>query len=182
MTRHDGIAMAGRLVPGWWSWTLACTVVFGVCYFFYYQIGTGPTIQEKYDASVVAHIEKQLEAIGSLTPDDENIMRLVREEPALISAVGSLYRGNCAQCHAVEGGGNVGPNLTDDYFTSVTRPSDVFAVISEGVPGTAMTPWGNRLSEPQRILLAAYVVSLRGTDPPDAVPPQGSPIEPWPHR
>jgi cytochrome c oxidase cbb3-type subunit 3 len=43
-----------------------------------------------------------------------------------------------------------------------------------------MTAWERRLREPQRILLAAYVASLRGSNPPDPKGAEGQPIPPWP--
>jgi cytochrome c oxidase cbb3-type subunit 3 len=177
---HDGIREYDNPLPGWWSWLFAASIVFSIWYFFYYQIGVGPSIYDRYDAAAVAQLERQLGSFGTLNPDDVTIMRLLEEKPDLIAALGGMFRGNCAQCHQPDGGGNIGPNLTDDSWKNVRRPADIFTVISEGVAGTSMPAWKNRFREPQMILLAAYVASLRGTTPAAPKAPEGTVIDPWP--
>jgi cbb3-type cytochrome c oxidase subunit I len=76
-----------------------------------------------------------------------------------------LYAKNCQSCHGPEGGGDgmaaraLAPAPTD--FRQV-RPGRAAAeeVLADGVPGTAMPSWKDRLTEAQRRLLADYVRSL----------------------
>jgi cytochrome c oxidase cbb3-type subunit 3 len=177
---HDGIREYDNPLPGWWTWLFVGSIAFSIWYFIYYQIGVGPSIYDRYDKAVVTQLERQLGSFGKLTPDDATIMRLIDEKPDMIKAVGGIFRGNCAQCHATDGGGNIGPNLTDDAWKNVRHPADIFTVISDGVPGTAMPAWKHRFREAQRILLAAYVASLRGTTPAAPKAPEGQVIPPWP--
>jgi mono/diheme cytochrome c family protein len=75
---------------------------------------------------------------------------------------GELYVTNCARCHGRQGRGDgigagaLAPPPTD--FVQV-RPSLAYAeeVLAQGVAGTAMPPWQNRLDGAQRRLLARYV-------------------------
>jgi mono/diheme cytochrome c family protein len=76
-----------------------------------------------------------------------------------------LYVKNCAMCHGRQGRGDgaaagaLAPKPTD--FRQ-ERPSLDYAedVLAQGVPGTAMPPWRDRLDAEQRRLLARYARSL----------------------
>ena len=52
----------------------------------------------------------------------------------------------------------------------------------DGNVGKGMPAWGERFKQPQLVVLAAYVASLRGTAPAAPKPPQGETIAPWPAR
>lgn len=87
-----------------------------------------------------------------------------------LSAGARLYRAHCSACHGVGGRGDgpLAPGLepapTDftDAATLSAAPARLFHVISQGVPGTAMTGWRERLTPTERWDLAAYVRSLAG--------------------
>jgi cytochrome c oxidase cbb3-type subunit 3 len=157
---HDGIMEFDNPLPGWWRWLFIGSIAFSVAYVVYYHGGEGATIAEAYDTEVVAHLEQQLASLGTIAADDATIMRLTAEKADMIAAMGGMFRANCAPCHRDDAGGNIGPNLTDDHWKNVKAPADIFRVVSEGVPGTAMASWKSRFREPQIILLAAYVASL----------------------
>jgi cytochrome c oxidase cbb3-type subunit 3 len=176
---HDGIREYDNPLPGWWTWLFAATIVFSAFYVAYYHIGIGPSVHDRYDAEVVAQLERQLSSFGTLEPTDETILRLLHEKGDMIAAVSGMFRANCAQCHRDDAGGNIGPNLTDDRWKNVKRPADIIRVITQGVPNTAMKSWNTRFREPQIILLAAYVASLRGSDPPRPKAPEGDVVGPW---
>jgi cbb3-type cytochrome c oxidase subunit I len=90
-------------------------------------------------------------------------------EPSLSAAeqleAERLYGKNCAMCHGPQGHGDgtaagaLAPKPTDFRHE---RPSLGYAeeVLAQGVPGTAMPPWQDRLDAAQRRLLAGYVRSL----------------------
>lgn len=176
---HDGITEYDNPLPGWWTWLFVLSIFFSLGYVAYYHIGVGPSVEDKYQAEVTAYFEKQLAALGELKGDDQTIVRLMQNED-LMNAMGGLFRGNCAQCHRDDGGGNIGPNLTDEQWKNVKTPADLFTVIQNGIPGTSMPAWGQRLREPQIIILSAYVASIRGSDPQNPKAAEGSRIAPWP--
>jgi cytochrome c oxidase cbb3-type subunit 3 len=175
---YDGIREYDNPLPGWWTWIFWVTVVFSAVYVFYFH-GAGPSIEDRYQAAVARHVENLLAQLGVITPDNRTIVEFMGNEDWM-SAMGGLFKGNCSQCHAVDGGGNVGPNLTDEHYKNVTEPADIFRVINEGVAGTSMKGWSDRLREPQMILLAAYVATLRGTEPAVPKEAEGDRIAPWP--
>ena len=177
---YDGICEYDNPLPGWWTWIFVATIAFSIVYYFYYHpTGIGADIHLKYEAQMVAHISRQLEQLGELHADDGTIVEFMGKSDWM-NAMAGIFRGTCAQCHAADGGGGIGPNLTDDNYLHVNAPKDIYEVITNGWPGTSMPSFKDRFREPQRILLAAYVASLRGTNPAQPKAPQGPTISPWP--
>ena len=75
---------------------------------------------------------------------------------------------NCAGCHA-KGGGGMGPPLMDDEWIYGDHPSNIFGTIVEGRPN-GMPSWRNMLTDAQVWQLVAYVQSMTGQAPMDALP------------
>ena len=67
---------------------------------------------------------------------------------------------NCNGCHA-QGGGNMGPPLTDDKWLYGHGPADVYATIVQGRPN-GMPSFAGRMPEEQAWQIAAYVRSMSG--------------------
>ena len=177
---YDGICEYDNPLPGWWTWIFIATIAFSIVYYLYYHATEiGADIHQKYETQMVAHISRQLEQLGELHPDDATILEFTRKSD-LMNAMSGVFRGTCAQCHAADGGGGIGPNLTDNNYLHVKTPKDIYEVISNGWQGTSMPAFKDRFREPQRILLAAYVASLRGTAPAQPKAPQGESIAAWP--
>lgn len=73
-----------------------------------------------------------------------------------------LYiRMNCAYCHAFDGTGGMGPDLTDNQWRYGSSDADVFETIYRG-RAQGMPAWGNVLTEDQIWKLVSYVRSLSG--------------------
>ena len=65
-----------------------------------------------------------------------------------------------------DGGGCIGPNLTDDHWIMGGGFKNVFHTISKGGrPGKGMIAWESTINPQERQLLASYVLSLQGTIP-----------------
>ena len=75
---------------------------------------------------------------------------------------------NCAGCH-FHGGGGIGPPLMDDLWIYGSEPQNIHATIIQGRPN-GMPAFGGRIPDYQVWQLAAYVRSLSGLTPKDAVP------------
>ena len=90
-----------------------------------------------------------------------------------------IFKTKCAQCHAAQGQGQIGPNLTDNYWIHGGKPIAIYKTINEGGrPGTGMKAWGKELDPTTVRQLAAYVTTLVGTNPPNPKEPQGGPKDP----
>jgi cytochrome c oxidase cbb3-type subunit III len=84
---------------------------------------------------------------------------------------------NCAVCHKNDGGGSVGPNLTDEYWIHGGSVKDIFKVIKFGVKEKGMIPWEGKLSPEEMQSLTSYIITLQGTEPENAKGPQGEKYE-----
>ena len=102
------------------------------------------------------------------------------QDPEHWAAGKKLWDTNCMACHLLDGGGIVGPNMTDDHYINVRVITDIPNVVRNGVVEKGMTPWKGILSENQIAQVAAYAASLRGTTPATPKEPQGEVIPPWP--
>jgi cytochrome c oxidase cbb3-type subunit 3 len=75
---------------------------------------------------------------------------------------------NCSGCHA-HGGGGMGPPLMDEKWIYGIRPANIFETIVEGRPN-GMPSFRNKISDSQVWQLVAYVQSMSGQAPIDALP------------
>ncbi len=86
----------------------------------------------------------------------------------------AVYASNCAACHLADGGGVVGPNLTDKYWkNSNGNKEGIKKTINEGVAGTAMVAWSGILSEAEVDAVTNFVMALQGTTPAAPKAPEG---------
>ncbi|GJQ28128.1 MAG: cytochrome CBB3 [Phycisphaerae bacterium] len=176
---YDGIREYDNPTPAWWHVIFLGSVLFAAVYFLYFGFNrTAPTIWSQLAAQQTAENKRIFGALGNLNPD-EPTMRMLMGDPKFMNVGRSQFQATCAQCHAKDGGGLNGVNLTDDHYKNVATMPDLFKVISEGAGSGAMPAWKNYLSTNERVLLAAYVASLRGTTPAGGKPPEGNPIPPW---
>ena len=75
---------------------------------------------------------------------------------------------NCTGCHA-NGGGAIGPALSDDKWIYGAAPQQIYSSIVEGRTN-GMPAFGGRVPDQQVWQLVAYVQSLSGLVPQDAAP------------
>jgi len=81
-----------------------------------------------------------------------------------------LYqRMNCAACHAVNGGGAIGPALSDDAWIYGWQPQVIFDSIVHGRPN-GMPAFSGRIPDYQVWQMVAYVRSLSGLTSAQAAP------------
>lgn len=177
---YDGIQEYDNPLPGWWVWLFIGTAVFSVFYWLYFQTGVeGRKVQDQYDRQAAAIFELRFEEIGMLQPDRETIMKYSKDDEYL--RVGRVtFKTNCVSCHGQEGQGGIGPNLTDDSWKNVKNVEDIATVIQNGAANGAMPAWRNRLSHQNQVVLtAAYIASIRGSNPPGGKAPEGTVIPQW---
>ncbi|MDO3694798.1 cbb3-type cytochrome c oxidase N-terminal domain-containing protein [Wenyingzhuangia sp. chi5] len=166
---YDGIKELDNNLPPWWIYGFYMTIVFAVSYMVYYEVLDGKDQKQEYLAEV-ALAKKQIAAYEA-TQEKVDMSALAEGDNAQGK---KLYKRNCAVCHAVDGGGKIGPNLTDNYWILGGSMEDIYNTISEGGrAGKGMIAWKNSFSSQDRQMLAAYVKSLKGTTPAEPKEPQG---------
>jgi cytochrome c oxidase cbb3-type subunit 3 len=170
----DGIRELDNSLPPWWVAMFYITIAFGVVYYTYYHfLGYGPNQAEQYEMEM----EKAEEEIAAYLASqanlvDETNVEMVADEGE-IALGNTLYQTKCAACHGALGEGGVGPNLTDPYWIHGGSIKDVFKTIKYGVPEKGMISWKNELRPPEMAKVASFIMTLQGTNPPNAKEPQG---------
>ena len=85
-----------------------------------------------------------------------------------------IFSERCVACHKADGGGGIGPNLTDDYWILGGGIKNIFKTISEGGrDGKGMIAWKQDLKPLEIAQVASYVMSLKGTTPAAPKAPEG---------
>ncbi|MBA3828602.1 MAG: c-type cytochrome [Taibaiella sp.] len=95
--------------------------------------------------------------------DENNVTTLT--DAAEITAGKGLFITTCAPCHLADGGGVVGPNLTDAYWLHGGSIKDIFKTIKNGWPDKGMRSFKEDYTPKQIQELASFIISLKGTHP-----------------
>jgi cytochrome c oxidase cbb3-type subunit 3 len=176
----DGIKELDNLLPRWWVWLFYLCIAFSIGYMLYFhvfhlgdlQLAAYAKEQKLGDEIKAASIAKFEASIGSLEPS---------QEPAIVAKGGhgaQIYQTYCLPCHREDGGGLVGPNLTDTYWIHGSNYVDSVKVILNGVPEKGMLTWRGVLKPNEITAVASYIYTLRGTTPPNPKPPENQPAGP----
>jgi cytochrome c oxidase cbb3-type subunit III len=171
---YDDIEEADNELPRWWVWTFVLCVLFAGGYFLYYQVfktGDTPLVSYQKARRRLAEEEaERLKAGGDFTPDK---LVAMSKNAAILGAGKAVFSQTCAACHGPNGGGTVGPNLTDGFWLAGGKPDQILATIRQGRVQKGMPAWGMQLGEARVRDVAAYIVSLKDTNVPGGKPPQG---------
>lgn len=165
---YDGIREYDNPMPGWWSMSFAASVVFAVCYGFYYHIvDWGRFPAEDYRAALAEYDEGKgdRERASAANATEESLARQAAD-PQVVARGAAIFTSKCVSCHQPDGSGLIGPNLTDQFQIHGETRMDVFATVRRGVPNTAMLAWGELLSPTDITDVVAFVLTLRGKDLP----------------
>ncbi|HXC06665.1 MAG TPA: cbb3-type cytochrome c oxidase N-terminal domain-containing protein, partial [Bacteroidia bacterium] len=130
---YDGIRELDNDLPPWWKYGFYLTIIFACIYLTHYHITkTGDLQIAEYNNSLKA---AELEAVEyrkkAANLIDETSVKLLTDAGSLAEGK-EIFKTNCAQCHGPDGGGKVGPNLTDDYWLHGGAIKDVFKTIKNG--------------------------------------------------
>ncbi len=176
---YDGIMEYDNPTPLWWHLIWLGSMIFSVVYFFLSLESPWFVHQtQRLERAQIAEIERLFADLGDLEGDQETIVSLMGD-PQWMSFGASVFSTHCTSCHGSNGGGGVGPNLTDDAYLNVKTITDIHTVIDQGANNGAMPAWGKRLHPNEVVLLSSYVASLRGNNLPTKGP-EGEVIAPWP--
>ena len=175
---YDGIKEYDNLPPGWWWSLLFGTVVFSVCYILWLHVSIfGASATERWADARDEYYERLFGELGTLDGDASTIIDMSKDERWMALGEG-IYLANCAQCHKSDGSGSTGPNLTDEHWLNVEQVEDLYTIVSRGLAAKGMPEWTSRLGQNQRVLVSAYVSTLRDR-PVSGKAPEGEVIPPW---
>ncbi len=158
---YDGIRELDNNLPRWWVWLFYITIIYSAVYLVYYHVAHAGDLQA---AEYVKEMKagEQIKA-GAMGKFEGNIAILQPSTDAAVLEGGKeTYAKYCAPCHRVDGGGLVGPNLTDDYWIHGSSYADTVKVIWDGVPAKGMITWKTILKPDDIQAVASYIYTLRG--------------------
>jgi len=160
---YDGIRELDNNLPPWWVWGFYATIVFAVVYIFNYHVfKTGDLQIKEYDKEI-AQAKKDVDAYLSkmaMNVDETNATLLT--DAGDISSGKALFESNCVVCHNPNGEGNIGPNLTDNYWVYGPDVKDLFGTIKKGTPN-GMPEHLSKLNPIQIQQVSSFVLSLPET-------------------
>lgn len=171
---YDGIRELDNRLPPWWIYLFYITIVFGVVYLVRFHIFNDYDQQTEFEQEM-AEARIAIEEYKKTAKDliDVNTVELLTEASDL-NAGKVIFEGNCAVCHMNDGGGGIGPNLTDDYWILGGGIRNVFNTVSEGGrSGKGMVAWKTSLKPSEMAQVSSYILSLHGTTPANPKNPEG---------
>ena len=174
---YDGIRELDNHLPPWWKWLFYVTIAFAAVYLVFYHVVDSWPLQDQEYLTEVQVAQENIKKFQAANPVDEKTVTAVAD-PALLAEGKKIYLENCAACHLADGGGDIGPNLTDKYWKHGGSINNVFTVVKNGVTGTNMVAWGSVLSPQMMQNVSSYVLTLQGTTPAKAKAPEGNLYEP----
>ena len=174
---YDGIKELDNDLPPWWVYLFYATIIFGVIYIGKYHLFGGDNqIQELEKDMMIA--QKEIEEYKKTAPDLLTADKVVLLTDAGDIAAGkAIFDSNCVACHRADGGGGIGPNLTDEYWILGGDVKEIFNTIMEGGrDGKGMVSWKQQIKPSEIQKVASYILLLQGTNPADGKAPEGDKV------
>jgi len=171
---YDGIKELDNSLPPWWLYGFYGTIIFGAFYLIRYHVFNGETqydeLETEYAEAKIA-IENYKKTAKDLV--DINTVELLTDLSDL-KAGQAIYEMNCIACHKADGGGSIGPNLTDNNWILGGGIKNVFKTVSEGGrDGKGMIAWKQLLKPAEMAQVSSYVLQFQGTTPVEPKAPEG---------
>ena len=176
----DGIREYDNSLPRWWPYGFYLMIVLSAVYLFYYHMYTGPDWNflwygpRTQEAEYSAEMKSAEKAVANAPKKPKVAMVVLTDAPSLEKgkAIFNSTTSLCFTCHREDLGGQVGPNLTDEYWIHGCSLEDIVKSITTGFPDKGMLPYGssNRLTDEELVQVASYILSKQGSNPADPKP------------
>lgn len=182
---YDGIRELDNNLPPWWLGMFYISIAMSVVYMFvYHGSDIGASQIEGYELEVKEaqlaiaaynlkeiELEKAKEAEGGLTKSSVTVLT----DEASLAKGKELFGTTCIACHGklAEGVIGLGPNLTDEYWLHGGGVKNIFNTITKGIPKTTMIAWKSSLEPEQIQQVASFILTLQGSNPPNAKEKEG---------
>ena len=174
---YDGIKELDNNLPPWWVYLFYSCIVFAAIYLVRFEIMGGDD-QEMELKKEMAQAKIEVAEYMKTAPDmmDEKSVTLLTDAASLAEGK-EIFTSNCAACHRADGGGQIGPNLTDDQWILGGGIKKLFHTITNGGrDGKGMIAWKGTLKPKEIQKVSSYIISLEGSNPKD---PKASEGEVW---
>lgn len=157
---YDGIKELDNDLPPWWKYGFYITIIWAVIYIPYYHVFNPDKLQYGEYEAAMKEGEKEVAAYKAAHPNlvNEDNVELLTDDASLNKGK-EIFSKNCTPCHGQNGGGGIGPNLTDTHWIYDGDIKGVFHTVSEGAEN-GMVAWKNQLSPDKIQEVASYVLSM----------------------
>ena len=156
---YDGIRELDNNLPPWWLWGFYMTIVFSFAYILYYHVFDGNNQEKEYQISMLK-AKQEIDAYlkdAAMNVDETNVTLL--SDPEAVGSGKQIFEVNCTACHK-DGSGDIGPNLTDNFWLYGNDIKDVFGTVKNGAPN-GMPEHASKLNPVQLQQVASFVLSLK---------------------
>jgi cytochrome c oxidase cbb3-type subunit 3 len=174
---YDGIHELDNPLPTWWQYTFYGGIIFAVLYFILFQIMGAPNLREEFKKEF-AKIQTLQEEFNKKNGafDEVKYQAILKDDG--VKKGEAVFTTNCVPCHKEKGAGDIGPNLTDEYWiNSKGTVATNYPVVFNGVPDKGMPTWSQTLSNDEIYQVVSYVQTLHNTHTPGGKAPQGNKVE-----
>jgi cytochrome c oxidase cbb3-type subunit 3 len=171
---YDGIVELDNAPPPLFNYILYGTVAYAVIYLLVFHVFESAPLQHaEYQEEVrLAEAAKAERMKNMKNFVDENTVVLL-EDPTSLANGKRIFAENCAACHGQAGEGVNGPNLTDEFWIHGGGIKNIFKTVKYGVTDKGMLNWETVLKPAEIAEVSSYIMTLQGTNPPNAKEPQG---------
>jgi len=175
---YDGIQEFDNRLPNWWLFTLYGSIVFSVGYWLFYEtFDIGRTQVESWVHEEQVAAEEQIQREMGQEVTEESLV-LLTKVPAQLEAGEKIFQQQCAKCHGAQGGGEIGPNLTDDFWLHGPEPLQMYGTVMNGVLDKGMQAWKDQLGPVRVRQVVGYLLTRQGANVAGKAP-QGRATAEW---
>jgi cytochrome c oxidase cbb3-type subunit 3 len=171
---YDGIKELDNDLPPWWLYGFYASIIFAAVYLLKYHVFNGDNQIDEFETELVEAkiaIEAYKKTAKNLV--DINTVTLLTDA-ADLSGGKTIFETNCVACHMADGGGGIGPNLTDNHWILGGDIKSVFKTVSDGGrSGKGMIAWKQQLKPLEIAQVASYVLTFQGKTPVNPKAPEG---------
>lgn len=122
------------------------------------SLWNGPVTAWATDAA-----QRRAPTLEETSAPDPRLPDSLEGDPKAIALGKRTFHTYCWGCHGRNGTGAQCPDFSDDEQIHGDRYEDLVKVVTSGVKGTPMGPWGYALGRERLLQVVAYVFSLKGT-------------------
>jgi len=171
----DGIREFDNALPRWWLYGFYFTIAFAVVYYVNYHVLSTPVFGTQGLAAEYRQEMEQASRLAANRPSSPKGVIVPLTDRDTLEKGKANFEGpdnTCFACHRPDLGGLVGPNLTDEYWLHGCSVADLVQDIKAGYPQKGMLPYGTGkvLTDAQMVQLVSYVLSKKGSRPPNPKP------------
>lgn len=169
---YDGIKELDNPLPPWLKYLFYVTIIISFSYLMLLFVFKDDSIiqAKEYRKEVMA---AQARTEVAVTEEAVKLAAAPMTQEQILAAGKVIYDKTCLVCHGKFGEGLVGPNFTDDYWIHGGKPEELLKVINEGIIEKGMISYKSQLNKTQINNVIAYILSLKGSNPPNQKAPQG---------